>query len=194
MRTYNADFLKRTDLEALGVVCGGDDVRVHTSVVIVCPERLELGDHVRIDPFCVLTAEGGIKLGSYIHVGAHCSLIGGGGIVIEDFATLSHGVRIFSVGDDSSGESLINPTLPALLRGATKAPVILKRHSGLGAGVVIMPGVTVREGALVSPLTFVRHSLSEWSIWASPAPRVVQKRKKNVLALEQKLAQPPPPV
>ena len=61
MKTYNGKFLTRPELEALGVICDGDDVSVHTSVVIINPEGLHLGNHVRIDPFCVLSATRSIR-------------------------------------------------------------------------------------------------------------------------------------
>jgi acetyltransferase-like isoleucine patch superfamily enzyme len=193
LRTYNGEFLKRPELEALGVTCGGDDVLVHASVVIVCPDRLQMGDHVRIDPFCVITAEGGIQLGNYIHISAHCSLVGGGGIIVEDFVTISHGARIFSVCDDVSGDNMVNPTVPGELRNVSKAPVIFKKHALVGSGAVIMPGVTVHEGGSVTPLTFVRRDIPEWSQWAAPSLREVRKRTKNVLAQEQDLKETPPP-
>jgi dTDP-4-amino-4,6-dideoxy-D-glucose acyltransferase len=84
MKTYNGEFLTRPELEALGVTCGGDDVRVHVSAVIINPEGLRIGNHVRVDPFCLVSATGKINLGDHIHIASHCSLIGGGGIELED--------------------------------------------------------------------------------------------------------------
>src|SRR5436309_2819049 len=141
MKTYNGEFLTRPELEALGVTCGGDDVRVHASAVIINPEGLALGNHVRIDPFCVLSATGSIKLGTYVHIGSHCTLVGAGGIEFADFTGISHGVRIFSAADDLSGRHLAGPTIPEAFRSVRTAPVKLSRHTAVGAGSVILPGV-----------------------------------------------------
>src|ERR1043166_228298 len=74
MKTYNGKFLTRPELEALGVICDGDDVSVHKSVVIINPEGLHLGNHVRIDPFCVLSATKSIRLHDRVHIAGHCTL------------------------------------------------------------------------------------------------------------------------
>ncbi|MEP6956420.1 MAG: hypothetical protein ABI883_06310, partial [Chthoniobacterales bacterium] len=62
MKIYHGEYLGRAELEALGVICGGDHVQVHASCVIVHPEGLRLGNFVRVDAFCVLSAGGGIEL------------------------------------------------------------------------------------------------------------------------------------
>src|SRR2546430_2972616 len=89
MKTYHGEFLTRPELEALGVTCGGDDVRVHVSTVIINPEGLRIGNHVRVDPFCLVSATGKINLGDHIHIASHCSLIGGGGIALGALSSLS---------------------------------------------------------------------------------------------------------
>jgi galactoside O-acetyltransferase len=193
MRNYNGEFLRRAELEALGVSCGGDDVLVHTSVVIVNTEGLRIGDHVRIDPFCVLSATGGITLGSHIHISSHCTLVGGGGIEIEDYATVSHGVRIFSVCDDARGHHMINPTVPDACRGLTTAPVKLKRHCAIGSGAIILAGVTIGEGALVGIASLIRKDVPDWTAIVFTSARSTHwTREKDCLALEAKWIAPPP--
>src|SRR5437667_7412761 len=116
MQTFNGTFLTRREIEALGATCGGDEVQIHSSVVIINPHGLRVGNHVRVDPFCLLSASGCITLGNYIHIASHCSLIGGGGIELEDFAGISHGARLFSAADDMRVSHLTRPTLPNELR------------------------------------------------------------------------------
>lgn len=188
MKTYNGEFLTRPELEALGVSCGGDDVRVHVSAVIINPEDLLLGNHVRIDPFCVLSATGSIKLGTYVHIGSHCTLIGASGIEVADYAGISHGVGVFSAADDWSGQHLTGPTVPEAFRFVRAAPVKLNRHAGVGAGSVILPGVTLGEGSIVGASSLVRKSIPEWTIWAGVPAKRIGSRKKDLLALEALLA------
>ena len=53
MTTYNGKFLTRPELEALGVICDGDDVSVHTSAVIINPEgRNTFSAGLRAVTFC----------------------------------------------------------------------------------------------------------------------------------------------
>ena len=184
MRTYNGDFLTRAQLEALGVTCGGDNVLVHVSVAIVDPERLSIGNHTRIDPFCILTASGGIKLGNHIHISGHCSLVGAGGIEVGDFSSVSHGTRIFSVSDDWGGEYMQGPTVPNASRHLIERAVTIKRHAMIGPGCVMLPGVTIGEGAAVGALSFITKDIPEWQIWAGIPARFIRNRRKELLKFE----------
>lgn len=184
MQAYNGDFLRRGPLEALGVQCGGDDVLVHTSVVIVNPECLSIGNHTRIDPFCVLTAAGRIKLGRHVHVSSHCSLVGGSGIEVGDFCALSHGARIFSVNDNTSGDYMRGPTVPRSARSVVEAAVTIKRHAAVCAGAVVLPGLTIGEGAVLGALSLLREDVPEWQIWAGAPARFIRNRRRELLKLE----------
>jgi len=184
VRTYNGDFLRRGQLEALGVTCAGDDVLVHVSVVIINPEGLRIGNHVRIDPFSVLSATGRIILADHIHIASHCTLIGGGGIEVEDYAGVSHGARIFSAADDVSGRHMTGPTVPDATRAVHQAPVKLSRHAVVGTGAIIFPGVTIGEGSIVGALSFVQEDIPPWAIWAGVPAKFIGPRRKDLLAFE----------
>jgi galactoside O-acetyltransferase len=184
VKTYNGEFLTRPELEALGVICAGDDVRIHTSVVIINLEALRIGNHVRIDPFCLLSASGKIALGDHIHIAAHCSLIGAAGIELEDFTGVSHGARLFSAADDMSGTYLTGPTVPNALRNVQSGPIKLKRHAVVGTNAVIFPGVTIGEGAIIGALSLVREDVPAWEIWAGLPAKRIGIRENDVLALE----------
>ena len=184
MRTYNGEFLGREELESLGIRCGGDDVRIHTSVVIVEPERLQLGNHVRVDPFSLLSASGQISLGNHLHIGSHCTLIGASAISVEDFAGISHGARVFSASDDFGGGCLTGPTVPDQLRNVLSAPIHLCRHAVIGSGAVVLPGVTVGEGAILGALSLLRSDLPPWQIWSGVPAHYLRDRQKELLRLE----------
>lgn len=187
MGGYNTGFMGRAELEAIGVTCSGNDVQVHSSVVIVSPDRLRLGNHVRVDPFTLLSATGGISLGNHIHIGSHCTLIGGGGIQVDDFAGISHGTRLFSASDDFSGSALTGPTLPAEFRKVTQVPIHVGRHAVIASGAVILPGVTLEEGAIVGALSLVRSNIPGWQIWAGQPARYLADRDRGLLGMESEV-------
>ena len=184
MRTHNGEFLGRSELESLGIRCGGDDVRVHASVVIVAPERLQLGNHVRVDPFSLLSATGEISLGNHVHIGSQCTLIGATAIRIEDFGGISHGARIFSASDDFGGSCLTGPTVPDQLRNIRSAPIHLRRHAVIGSGAVVLPGVTLGEGGILGALSLLRSDLPAWQIWSGVPARYLRDRRRELLRLE----------
>jgi carbonic anhydrase/acetyltransferase-like protein (isoleucine patch superfamily) len=185
--SLNESFLTEAQLQQLGFAKFGRNVLVHPLAVLVDCAGICLGDHVRIDPFCVLSAKGGVEIGSYTHIGSNCTLSGAGRLVLEDFSCLSHGVKLFSSRDDFSGETMTNSSVPAELRNVLHGDLRIGRHVVVGAGTVIMPGVTIGEGCAVGALSFVEGTLEPWGIYAGIPARRIRERKKDLLALEAAL-------
>lgn len=176
------------ELRALGVAAVGEDVAVDRTVRIFGAARLRIGSHVRIDAFTVLSAgEGGIEIGEHVHIGAHGYLAGAGRISLGDFSGLSGRVSVYSSSDDYSGEALTNPTVPAELTDVTSAPVEIGRHAIVGAGSVLLPGVTLGEGAGVGAMSLVRRDVEPFTMVAGSPARAVGTRSRRLLELERRL-------
>jgi dTDP-4-amino-4,6-dideoxy-D-glucose acyltransferase len=179
------------ELRALGVAEVGERVAVDATARILGAERIRIGSDVRIDAFAVLSAgEGGIELGSHVHIAAHAFLAGSARIVVRDFAGLSGRVSVYSSSDDYSGEALTNPTVPAELTRVTHAPVEIGRHAIIGAGSVLLPGVTLGDGCGVGALSLVRRSVEPFTMVAGAPARVVGTRARRLLELERRLRTP----
>ncbi|HEY9792425.1 MAG TPA: hypothetical protein V6D22_18630, partial [Candidatus Obscuribacterales bacterium] len=127
----------------------GKNVRIDPTALFFNPENISIGDNVRIDAHVVISAgtEQGVTIGDHVHIACGCYLFGAGGIILEDFSGLSGRVMIYSATDDYSGESLTNPTVPDEYTNVHKALVTLKKHVIIGAGTVILPGVTFGTGS-----------------------------------------------
>jgi dTDP-4-amino-4,6-dideoxy-D-glucose acyltransferase len=166
----------------------GDHVAVDPTVRVIGAERVSLGSNVRIDAFVVLSAgAGGITIGDYVHIGAHCFLAGAAPIQIEDFAGVSGRVSIYSSSDEYSGESLIGPTIPPDFTQVTSAPVTLKKLSIIGAGSIVLPGVTLAVGAGVGALSLVKDDVGPFEMVAGVPARRIGTRARTVLELERKV-------
>jgi galactoside O-acetyltransferase len=177
------------ELAALGCARLGNDVKIDRSVRIYGAERLEIGDHVRIDAYCVLSCGAeGISLGCHVHLGVYVFLSGAARIEVQDFAGLSSRVSVYSSNDDYGGDALTGPTVPDDLRNVTDAPVVVGRHAIVGAGSVVLPGVTIGVGAAVGSLTLVREDVEEFATVVGAPARRVGTRKRGVLELERRLA------
>jgi galactoside O-acetyltransferase len=184
---YNGGYLLRPDLEKLGVTCGGDDVRIHASAVLIHPAGLRLGNHVRVDAFCLISATGGLEIGSYVHLGAYTNISAGAGVVIGDYCGISYGVRIFTVTEDLSGRFMTNPTIPDRFRRTKSGPVRMEPHSGLCAGVLVLPGVTIGEGAMVGAGSLVRKDVTPWEMWFGVPAKRISPRRKHLLGMVDEL-------
>lgn len=171
----------------MGFASLGKKVQISDRAAFYGTDRIAIGDHVRIDDFCVLSAgEGGISLGQYVHVAVFCSLIGAGRIELRDFSGLSSRVSIYSSNDDYSGLRLTNPTVPAEFTGVSHADVVLGRHVIVGAGSVVLPGVTLEEGAAVGALSLVTRSCEAFAVYSGVPARRVGPRSRELLEVEQR--------
>ena len=149
--------------------------------------NIQLGDNVRVDDFCVLSAGvGGIRLGRHIHVAVYSSMIGAGCISLADFANVSSRVAIYSSSDDFSGAAMTNPTIPAEFTNVSSAPVEIGRHAIIGAGSVLLPGVTLEEGVAVGALSLVTGRCERFGTYAGVPARRIGQRSAALLDVERR--------
>ena len=181
-------FLSRDALLSLGLAGFGERVLISDKASIHNSGKLRLGSHVRIDDFCILSpGEGGIEFGDNIHLGAFSSIVGAGSVRVEDFANISQRVSIFSSSDDYSGATMTNPMVPDAYKSVDHRPVRIGRHAIIGCGSVVLPGVTIAEGAAVGALSLVNRSCEAFTVYAGSPARVIRRRGQDVLRLEREL-------
>jgi acetyltransferase-like isoleucine patch superfamily enzyme len=177
-------FLSREAIDKLGFKRVGKNVKISDKASIYDHEKIEIGDNSRIDDFCVVS--GSVKIGRFVHFAVFNNVAGGDpGIEFEDFSGLAYGCHVFAQSDDYSGCSMTNPTVPDMYKREAKAPILIKRHSIVGTGSVITPGVTLATGTAVGALSLVTKSTDPWSVYfGSPAKRI-KARKQDVVIMEQ---------
>ena len=138
-------YLSEEKLNELGFAYLGRNVRISDKASIYNADQMSIGDHSRIDDFCVVS--GKVNIGRNVHIAPLCLVAGGEpGIKFGDFSGLAYSVNIFAQSDDYLGATLTNPTVPAKYKSEIKKPVSIGRHTIVGAGAVIMPGVTIEDG------------------------------------------------
>lgn len=186
MKKLAMGFHSRDTLLEMGFGKVGDEVQVSTKASIYGASHISLGDRCRIDDFCVISAgDGGVFVGQNVHVAVMCALIGKGRIDLHDFSGLSSRVTIYSSSDDYSGEFLTNPTVPDEFKNVDHRDVSIGRHAIIGCGSVILPGVTIGEGAAVGALSLVVRSLDAFGMYVGCPARRIKNRSRALLALEK---------
>jgi acetyltransferase-like isoleucine patch superfamily enzyme len=177
-------YLSQQALETMRFARLGRNVKISDKASIYEPEKMEIGDHCRIDDFCVVS--GRIVMGRNVYIGPLCLVAGGGpGILFEDFTTLAYHAQVFAQSDDYSGATLTNPTVPAAYKSEIKEAVCLKRHSIVGAGGIVCPGVVLEEGTSVGTGGVVLRSTEPWSIYAGVPAVKLKDRRRDLLGLEE---------
>lgn len=175
-------FYSPEELAQLGLRSYGENVLISRYAHIYGAERISLGSNVRIDDMCVLS--GSISLGSFCHIAPGSMLFGGvEGIVMEDYTGISSRCVIYARSDDYTGEHMTNQVVPAKYTGVTGAQVRIGKHSIIGTGCTVLPGVQLAEGCSVGAMSLVNRSTEPWGIYLGIPARRVKDRKKDLLEL-----------
>lgn len=182
-RQPRTSFYSEAELAELGLKACGRNVKISRHASLYLPEAIQIGDNVRIDDFCILS--GHIRIRNFVHVGAYCGLFAHEPIVLDNYTGLSSRVSIYTVSEDYLGNGLTNPTVPAKYRHPKVAPVHLNPHVIIGAGSVILPGVTIGEGTAVGALSLVMGSLRPWKVAGGVPARPYSDRRKDCIKMYQ---------
>lgn len=177
-------YYSKEELNVIGFKYIGKNVKVSSKASIYDPEKICIDDNSRIDDFCVLS--GRIMIGKNVHITVFCNLAGGvKGIMIEDFTTLSYGVNVFTQSDDYTGKTLTNSTIPEKYKAEIKKAVTIKKHVIVGAGSMILPGVTLSEGCSVGSMSLVTRDTEPWKIYFGIPAKPIKDRRKDMLEYEK---------
>src|SRR5215218_8871864 len=89
-------------------------VRLRMPVVIYAPEHLELGDRIDVGEFTHIRSNGGVRIGDRVLIAAHVTI-----------TSRAHPVTLprYGIIED--------------------APVVIEDDVWIGAGAVVLPGVTI---------------------------------------------------
>lgn len=180
-------FYTREALESMGFKHVGENVQISDKAVFYGTDRISIGDYTRIDDFCILSAgPGGITLGRNVHIACYVSLIGKEAIIVDDFAGISSKCAVYSSSDDYTGNAMSNPTVPAKYTNVDSRPVHIGKHVLVGAGSIVLPGVTIGAFSAVGALSFVRSSIpQEGAMWAgNPLKSISNRNVEKLIDLE----------
>lgn len=177
-------YLSDLQLQSMGFKSLGKQVKISDRASIYNADHIEIGDYSRIDDFCVIS--GKIKVGRNVHITPQCLVAGGlPGIAIEDFVALAYGVKVFTQSDDYSGLKMTNSTVPKKYKNEFMATVTICKHSIIGAGSIIMPGVQINQGSSIGANSLLLMSTEPWSIYAGSPAIKIKNRKRDLLELEK---------
>jgi maltose O-acetyltransferase len=121
----------------------------------------------------------GITIGRRSVINQQCCLDGRGGLVIGDNVDISPGVWILT-----DGHNMHDPQFRETL-----APVKISNHAWIGSRAMILPGVTVGEGAVVAAGAVVTRDVEPYAVVAGVPARQIGSRSQ-CLAPRSKVYKP----
>src|SRR5450631_3413013 len=191
MTNYRADYLTSEALSRMPFKSLGHDVIIHERVTLVGIENISIGSHVRIDPDVILLATGPLTIGCYTHIAAGVFIAAKAGFEMKNFANIAHGARIYTINDDYSGEHLMGPTIPAELLSLSPGAVLMEEHANIGAGAIVLPGVTLAEGSVLGALSLIGRSTEPWTMYGGVPAKPIKERRRDVIGKGKELLKSP---
>lgn len=181
-------YLNEDDLRKLGIKSVGSNVLVSEHATIVGLSNVTLGNNIRIDSHVViLSRRGTLTVGDNVHIEPASSIVAHHGVSIGSYCTLSHGVRLFTASADYSGESFHNVFPDGRFQNPRVGAIEIRDHVIIGGNSVVMPGLTLGEGAAIGALSFVRSSLEEWGIYAGNPLKRLGNRSTQIREIAQQI-------
>lgn len=147
---------------------------------IIGIENIEFGDNIIIDDYVLIYAKKKMRIGSHVHIACFTSITGGEEFVMEDFSGISQGCRILTGSEDFKYWGFGNPTIDESYRNVTRAPIRIGKFCLIGANSVVLPGVTIGEGAVVGAGSVISKDLEPWGIYFTNR-KIGERNKEAVL-------------
>ena len=151
----------------------GDGVVFEAGVLIFHPENIELGDNVYVGHNAILKGyyKNKMRIGSGTWIGQQCFFHSAGGLEIGRNVGIGPAVKIITSHHD--GEDVSRPILhtPVVFK-----QVVIEDDADIGAGTVILPGVTVGKGAQVGAGAVVCRDVEPYTVVAGVPATLIRKR------------------
>lgn len=155
----------------------GQRVCIFEPCVILRPEMVSLGDGVRLDSFTKCEGGLGVTLGVNVHIASFSHINGGGGeVVFGDHSGCASGV-IVAGGYPDLSYPWISPAEPPERCHVIRQRTVIGAYAVLFSRAVVLPGVTIGEGAAVAAGAVVTRDVEPWTVVAGVPARFVKKRE-----------------
>lgn len=130
----------------------GRNLFLDTDVYIKSPKSLRIGNDVVISSYTVITASGEVEIEDSVMIGYGCKILSQNHIIPSDLS------------------------VPIRFSGHSKNKVVIKKGSWIASNVIIMPGVTVGEGAVIGAGSIVTKDVEPYSIYVGNPAKKIKSR------------------
>lgn len=155
----------------------GHDVVLYPLCKIIRAHNMEIDDNSRIFDFAFIDAGESLKIGKYSFITWHCLIEGGAKCIIGNRCFVGPGSKLLTSTYKFHG-FYTNEKLPGGTCATQYGDIIMEDDSYIGANCTIMPGVTIREGALIGANSLVNKDLDSWGIYVGNPIRKIGVREK----------------
>jgi acetyltransferase-like isoleucine patch superfamily enzyme len=145
----NSGYREPAEVRALFTRLTG--VTVHDSFALLPPFYTDFGKNIRV--------------GKNVFINHGCEFMDRGGITIGDGALIGPKVNLVTIN---------HPLDPATRRSTYCKPIVIGKGVWLGAGVSVMPGVTIGENAVVAAIAVVTRDVPDNAVVGGIPARLIK--------------------
>lgn len=129
-----------------------------------------IGNHSTFLMKCVFDFKKGLSIGENSVVNARCRIDNRGGIKIGDNVSISSDVTILTADHDMN-----SPDFAGRNRSVT-----IEDYVWVGTAAMIMPGVTIGQGAVIAAGAVVTKNVAPYNVVAGVPAKFIKERKKEL--------------
>lgn len=139
---------------------------------IYMPEKIKMGKGIYIGPNAMIHGyyKNKFKIGDNVFISAGCNIYGAGGLIIENNVGIGPGVIILGSVHKMDEDKPINQ------QEIEYKPIRIKEGSDIGAGAIILGGVTIGRGVQIGAGAVVTRNIPDYTIYAGVPAKFLRSR------------------
>lgn len=164
----------------------GDGVRLYPLSKMIRAENAELDNNCQIFDHVFIDAGKRLRIGKYSTLTWQVIIEGGAETYLGDRVFLGPGTKLLTSTYKLNGFYTVEH-LPEGCQETEYGNITLKDDAYIGANCIIMPGVTIGEGAVVGANSLVTKDLEPWGIYVGTPCKKIGEREKPTQERQEKL-------
>lgn len=162
------------DLKRPAALRLGQRVKVHARATLDASGGggIELGDGVTVNRYAMLQGgKGGVRFGAGSEINNYSVVNGTGGVTIGADVLIGPHVQLISYQ-----HLFADRDRPIKAQGLAAAPIVIENDVWIGAGAIVLAGVTIGQGSVVGAGAVVTRSCPPGSVLVGVPARIVRQR------------------
>lgn len=145
-------------------------------IVTTRQNMIRIGHGSRIDSFVKLEGGQGLQIGKFVHIASFAHVgVGGGLTVLEDYSAVATHAAVISGSNRPDGTTM-SACAPKEMQVIERYITTLKRYATVCANAVVLPGVTLHEGAVLAAGSVATKDIPAWEVWAGVPATFIARR------------------
>lgn len=116
--------------------------------------KIQIGENCTVNSFCHISGNGVVEIGNNVLIATQCVII-------------------------SANHNFDRVDVPIANQGETRKKIVIEDNCWLGAGVKVLAGITIHQGAVIGAGSVVTKDIPENSVAVGVPARVIRKRCSN---------------